>query len=288
MKKYYKFSDVELELDISQSEFYGTEEPLKSFSVEKVKNPYYFRFIFVDNFDAPIGEEIATYPNYSVYKNGNELQRFVGSLESGCKNAYMKIIYNGKNHLVLLKKSVYPNGIGVKTVLTALGTEHLIAESGGFILHASFIEWHSKGILFTGPSGIGKSTQAKLWKIHRNVEIINGDRVAIGLHDGKFYAYGIPYSGSAKHCINKSLPIAAIVCLKQSEINNIKKLNGKKGFSKIFSECTVNTWNQKELESVRDLVCQLITSVPIYQLSCTADVASVLVLENKLYGGEIK
>lgn len=34
----------------------------------------------------------------------------------------------------------------------------------GFQLHASVINWKDKGILFSAPSGTGKSTQADLWK----------------------------------------------------------------------------------------------------------------------------
>ena len=43
-------------------------------------------------------------------------------------------------------------------------------------MHASLIARNEIGIMFIGPSGIGKTTQAELWKKYREAQIINGDR----------------------------------------------------------------------------------------------------------------
>ena len=45
-----------------------------------------------------------------------------------------------------------------------LAFENVLINHTGFILHSSFISWQNNGILFTAPSGTGKSTQADLWK----------------------------------------------------------------------------------------------------------------------------
>lgn len=45
-----------------------------------------------------------------------------------------------------------------------IGMETLFLRKSCLMIHAAFIRWQEKGILFTAPSGTGKSTQAELLK----------------------------------------------------------------------------------------------------------------------------
>ena len=47
----------------------------------------------------------------------------------------------------------------------------ILLKYNGIILHSSFINFENKAILFSAPSGTGKSTQADLWKKYKNAEI---------------------------------------------------------------------------------------------------------------------
>lgn len=75
------------------------------------------------------------------------------------------------------------------------------------LLHGSFVEYNGNGIVFTGYSGIGKTTQAQLWKKHLGADIINGDKVFIRDFDDGVYAYGLPWKGSSPYCLNKKAPL---------------------------------------------------------------------------------
>ena len=44
------------------------------------------------------------------------------------------------------------------------GMHTKLLQRSAVILHASYIDWDGSAILFTGPSGTGKSTQAELWE----------------------------------------------------------------------------------------------------------------------------
>ena len=86
----------------------------------------------------------------------------------------------------------------------------------GFVLHASVIEKNGKAYIFTGPSGIGKSTQADLWQKYNGARVLNGDRVLIRKSsDGKWKAYGFPFCGSSNCCEDFKLEIGAVFSLKQ-------------------------------------------------------------------------
>lgn len=280
--KRYKFAGIEVEVSAIEDIMYEDEHMLAEFYTKEVSNSHRFTFERVDKIDVPIGNLVADFPNYRTYINENEQIRYMGSVLDNWENAYMMVIHKGKEHHVKLKKDTYDGLIGTNTLLNAMSAEHLVLEANGVIFHASFIEHNGKAILFTAPSGTGKSTQAELWKEHRGAEIINGDRAVIRMIDGKAYACGIPFAGSSKYCKNATLPIAAIVYLKQSSITTITKLNATTAFKKIWGECTVNTWNSKDVEIATSVVLDIIEQVPVYELACTPDESAIIVLENEL------
>ena len=71
----------------------------------------------------------------------------------------------------------YRAGASVRAVLEAAGLFDIFADAGMLVLHSSYIVTRTgEGILFSGPSGIGKSTQAALWERFAGARTINGDR----------------------------------------------------------------------------------------------------------------
>ena len=88
------------------------------------------------------------------------------------------------------------------------GLHHILLKKNMPILHASYIEYNNKAILFAAPSGVGKSTQASLWKEYKDATIVNDDRVLIGCNNENWYAYGYPSTGSSKICLNRTNEIA--------------------------------------------------------------------------------
>lgn len=140
-----------------------------------------------------------------------------------------------------------------------------------FILHSSFISWNGKGILFTAPSGTGKSTQADLWKQYEGADIYNGDRTIVRKIDGKFIGFGSPYAGSSGIYRNESAPICAIVVLTQAPENQIQRLSGKQAFLPLFRETLANTWNPAYMERMTDLLMDAAANIPIFHLTCRPD-----------------
>lgn len=282
MKKLYKIAGIEFEISIPEAHCYDDERMMAEFLEKETKAPHKFQFEIVDELYEPKGEFKVDQPGLKVYTSDNMQQRYIGAVEQGWEKAYIRAVHNKKEHRIQVKRDECRDHIGVKTVLNSLGMEHLVLEQKGIILHASFIEHQGKAILFTAPSETGKSTQADLWVEHRNAEIINGDRAVIKLIDGKPYACGIPFAGSSNYCKNRTLPLAAIVYLGQAPETTIKKLRGIAGFKRIWEGCTVNTWNQEDVNSALDIVSEIISKVPVYHLECTPDESAVIALERKL------
>ncbi|MCD8020790.1 MAG: hypothetical protein LUF92_14800 [Clostridiales bacterium] len=160
--------------------------------------------------------------------------------------------------------------------------EHLLSLHHGFILHSSFIRWKGKGIVFTAPSGTGKSTQADLWVKHEGAELLNGDRTAIRCVDGEWRAYGLPYAGSSAVYRNESCPLAAIVALRQAPENHVELLSGKTAFLSVYSGLTLHPWDEAFMERILSDLDGLLADIPVYRLSCRPDQDAVDTLKRKI------
>lgn len=151
-----------------------------------------------------------------------------------------------------------------------------------FLLHSSFISWQNNGILFTAPSGTGKSTQADLWKKYEDADIYNGDRTIIRKIEGKYYGFGSPYAGSSGIYRNESAPIKAIVVIEQGPDNVIRRLHGREAFLPLFRETLMNTWNKEYMEKMTDLLMDAACQIPVYHLSCRPDQDAVDTVKNEI------
>ena len=222
-------------------------------------------------------------PILSVYKSNEGYIREFTSIYTSKKYAWLD---EDKN-------IVYYDDVQQKKVLThmfcimeLIGIEHTLCKHKTFMLHSSYINYNGDAILFSGPSGIGKSTQADLWKDFVGAEIINGDRTAISKNLGSWHAYGLPFAGSSKIYKNKTLPIKAVVILKQGKENCIRKAKSIEAFRALYSETTVNSWNKKDVETIIELVENFIKEVPIYVLSCLPNQEAVDLLKKEIERGE--
>lgn len=279
MKKYYTFVGIGVQIDISDEWMYENEQHLAPFCVSHVEEPYVFRFEKVPALLPPVSECIANTGAMRVYANG---VRYIGSVDQAWENAYGQVLPNGRNYQVLLKQDQFSGRVGVHTVLNMLCAEHLIAHAGGFVFHSSFIGVNGSAILFTAPSETGKSTQADLWQRLRGAAIHNGDRSAVRWQDGKAYACGIPFAGSSTYCQNVTLPLGAIVYLRQAPQTTIRRLRGAEAFRRIWEGVSVNTWDREDMAQVSDTVAKVLSQVPMFELSCTPDESAVIALEGAL------
>lgn len=150
------------------------------------------------------------------------------------------------------------------------------------VVHSSFIIVNGKALLFIGRSGIGKTTQAKLWEKHRGAIIVNDDKAALGFEKGKLMAYGLPICGSSKVALNYSAPVKAIICLGQSKENKAAKVNASLAFSSILKNMIYEPRFAPECRLAVDMAEKIVSSGKIYILKCTPDEESIKKLEEIL------
>ena len=135
-----------------------------------------------------------------------------------------------------------------------------------------------RALLFSAPSGTGKSTQADLWEKTAGGEVVNGDRTLLRKKDGVWHAYGCPMCGTSGIHKQGCEPIHAIVMLSQGKENTVKRLTPGEAFQRIYPEVTVPRWNRELVLRAMELLDDVMARVPIYALSCTPDERAVTAL----------
>ncbi len=170
-------------------------------------------------------------------------------------------------------------------LLNALLMSHL-STRGALLLHASLVEVSGKGIMFLGPSGIGKTTQAELWMKYRGADIVNGDMVYVKGEPGRFLGCGSPWHGSSSYCLNRQVPLAGLVVLKQSRENAIRRLTDMEMIAGVMNSVFFPKWYRKGYEAACDTLDALLKMTPVYELSCRPDEAAVGLTEETLLADE--
>lgn len=141
----------------------------------------------------------------------------------------------------------------------------------GIVVHASTIQWNGKAIMFSAPSGTGKSTHVRLWQqaLGNDIKVLNDDTPAVrfaGNHGPR--VYGTPWCGSSNMHCNDSAPLGAIVLLQQAPENSLQRLNRQQAAAMLMPRSFLPYFDRHMLSLACDTLEAMISSVPVYLLKC--------------------
>ena len=149
-------------------------------------------------------------------------------------------------------------------VLFALAT----ADKDTALFHAAVVSYQSRGYMFLGPSGTGKSTHARLWLKHiEGTELVNDDNPVV--RDG--VVYGSPWSGKTPCYRNVSYPLGGIVMLSQAPYNKIQRLGGLQAYVALVPSISGKRWDARIADGLHHTENALAMNVPVYHLECLPD-----------------
>ena len=146
---------------------------------------------------------------------------------------------------------------------------------GGMMLHSSAVGVGGKAYIFSGNSGVGKSTHTANWLklLGDEAFILNDDKPALRLIEDRFFAYGTPWSGKHDISRNVGLPVAGIAFIERAAVNSIERIPTFEAAGPLLAQTTRHI-RAERMNILLELVSRLIADVPIYRLCCTADVSS--------------
>ena len=148
------------------------------------------------------------------------------------------------------------------------------------LFHSSIVDYKGCGIMFLGPSGIGKTTQAELWNKYMGAEILNGDLVFVKRNKDGFYGYGSPWHGSSPYYENKKVKIKALVMLEQAKENKVIKLEDFEMLNGLMKQVFLPIWDESKIDISLDILEMLIKEMTVYYLKCRPNQESVELINN--------
>lgn len=159
----------------------------------------------------------------------------------------------------------------------------------GFYLHSSAVEVDGKAYLFSGDSGVGKSTHVGLWQqlLGDQVCRFNDDKPALRFIEGHWYAYGTPWCGKDGINKNRKVPLAGICFLKQGQENKIRRMPAYEAVPNLIRQTIHRFQSPDRLNLMLSHLDRLVRNIPIYELVNLPEVeAAQLSYETMRHGAE--
>lgn len=208
--------------------------------------------------------------------------------ENQDENQHIDITINVNEKRVLKAMEEHPELVQDDWEYMLTGSDFYSALIGynGILLHSSCIVVDDKAYAFSADSGTGKSTHTHLWLKHfgKRAYMLNDDKPAIRLIDGKVYACGTPWSGKYDYSTPKVVELAGICFLERSENNWIKKADTGKAVYNIFSQ-TIRNLNQSGMDLLFDVLEQIFAKVPLYEFGCNISEDALMTSYNAMAKG---
>lgn len=169
---------------------------------------------------------------------------------------------------------------------------------GFFAIHSASILYRDQVWIFSGHSGMGKSTHTNLWKEQFGTKIINGDLNLIGWSSGKQdssrqnadkpsskghpIVYGMPWCGTSGIASTKSYPLGGIVLLGRSDNDHFESLTNDQKIVRVMQRMISPVWTEDMLEANLECAAKLAKEVPIYYLLCTKEPSAAYVMKARI------
>lgn len=259
-------------------------ERFRPFVAEQDKDGYVVRFREVLCLPEPEGAPLYRGESFDVYPEaaGGYARWYFDGMRGFLRFARVTCRFSDRRVLVEYIPSERKLVSDMGNCFSFSGWEMLLLQERRLLLHAACVGTPLGGLLFSGPSGIGKSTQAGLWQRAAGAKLINGDRPILQRTEAGWRAWGSPYAGSSRWFVNESAPVRAIVMLRQAPRCSLRRMDKGESFRAVFAGVTVTTWDSACMLLACELAESLISEIPVYELSCTPDQAAVELLQSEL------
>ena len=179
------------------------------------------------------------------------------------KDGSKAIFYYAFPHNELLKEELFH---GIREAFLYLAGLHGMAA-----IHSTSILYQGKAWLFSGHSGMGKSTHARLWQDTFQIPILNGDLNLLGIKDEKPMLFGIPWCGTSGIYDTESLPLGGIILLKRGKTNYTQELSPDQQVLLVDQRLISHSWTEQLFDTNLELIQKIAPGLLICNLYCTKD-----------------
>ena len=146
----------------------------------------------------------------------------------------------------------------------------LLAQKGGFLVHASSAICNGRAFLFAGVSGAGKTTMARL--APPGAALLTDEISYVTLEDGRYTAVGTPFFGElARAGENLRAPIECVYLLAKGSENKIEPIMGADAVRGLLGNILFFARDPEFVKLVFDAAFDFVSRVPIRCLTFVPD-----------------
>lgn len=223
-------------------------------------------------------------PDILVFRQPSELESRLLILPDG-QAAYAYLEETDSQHTEIYFNPAYTSLLNTDTIFhSMLALEKHLVLQNSFVFHCSYLDFEGKAILFSGPSGIGKTTHTNLWcqYLPDQAKVLNGDKCLLSREGNTFYANGWPICGSSGICHNERREVRAIVLLQQAPDNRLIEEKKMLTFRRVLEQLTVNYWNREFTDAAMTFADSLVSTLPCFTYGCNISREAVDTLYQQL------
>ena len=157
------------------------------------------------------------------------------------------------------------NPYSVDSVLRIVHTL-ILAREGGFLLHAASVIRNGRAFLFSGVSGAGKTTIARL--APADVTLLTDEISYVRRREDSYEACGTPFAGElARIGENCSAPIATLFFLKKGPENQIESVETSVAVRRLLRNILFFAEDDELVRRVFDSACEFASRTPVKELT---------------------
>jgi len=146
----------------------------------------------------------------------------------------------------------------------------LLAEHGGFLVHASSAVRNGRAFLFAGASGAGKTTIARL--APPDVTLLTDEISYVSRQEDGYHAYGTPFAGDLGRLgENMRAPLATLYLLTKGTENKIEPVSAAEAGRALLENILCFARDGELVQSVFEAACDFVGRVPTQRLTFTPD-----------------
>lgn len=159
---------------------------------------------------------------------------------------------------------------------------YLAQRKGLYAIHSASILYQDKAWLFSGHSGMGKSTHTALWHEQIHTPYLNGDLNLIGEEDGKLKVYGMPWCGTSGIYTTKTQDLGGIVLLGRDSRDHLEELGVAEKIVRVMQRMISPAWTKEQMEVNLEFAERIAAKSQVYYLKCTKNPSAVAPIKSRI------
>jgi signal peptidase I len=138
---------------------------------------------------------------------------------------------------------------------------------GDIMIHASGVTIAGRGYLFSGVSGKGKTTMARLWE-EAGAAVIHDDRLIVRKRGDLYKIYNTPVYANDNPA---SAQLTRIFIIEHGKKNEIIPMSGAESVSLVMANCIQHNYDGSMVARLLEAVSQLCAAIPATRVLFTPD-----------------